>query len=209
VGKRKIPRAAIADLAEMCAFLGKLVNEPPANPIKRYLSLMKKYDDYFFDAPWLMEYDFEKATTFTDTDQAFLFANKEEFQDRLATVCLKKNIYVKGFMGIWGMYWTEQAYHKQFVRPKLKPVSDAFVKYAEGSEDALEVLGKLKNEFQGIVFIHNGLIDYLETSYLDKQKNQLLTKILEVIHTLEGLPECNKYRCKLQRENTPRQQECS
>jgi hypothetical protein len=200
VGRRRIPRAAIADLAEMCKFLGKLDNEPPAKPLKRYLGLMEKYDDYFFDVPWRMEYDFEKATTFTDTDQTFLFANEEELQDRLATVCLKKNIYVKGFMGIWGMYWTEQAYHKQFVRPKLKPVSDAFLKYAEGSDDAQEVLGKLKSEFHDVDFIHDGLINYLETNYLDKQKDKLLTKILEVIHTLEGLRECNAYRCRLQRE---------
>jgi hypothetical protein len=209
VGKRKIPRAAIADLAEMCKFLGKLNKEPPSESLKLYLDLMKVYADYFFDEPWPMEYDFEKATTFTNAEQAFLFAEEEELQIRLATVCLKKNIYVKGFMGIWGMYWTEQAYHKQFVRPKLKPVSDAFLKYAEGSEDALDVLGKLKSEFQGVDFIHDGLVDYLETNYLDKQKGNLITKILEVIHTLEGVPECNAYRCKLQREKSPREQECS
>jgi hypothetical protein len=200
VGKRRIPRAAIADLAELCKFLGKLDNEPPAKPLKRYLSLMEKYADYFFDEPWLMEYDFKKATTFTDTDQAFLFANEEEFQDRLATVCLKKNIYLNGFMGIFGMYWTEQAYHKQFVRPKLKPVSDAFLKYAEYSEDAQEILDKLEKEFQDLAFIHDGLVDYLETNYLDKQKSKLLSRILEATHLQKGLPECNEYRCKLNRQ---------
>jgi hypothetical protein len=200
VGKRKIPRAAIADLAEMCKFLGKLNKEPPSESLKLYLDLMELYDAYFFDEPWPIEYDFEKATTFTDTDQSFLFAEKDELQIRLATVCLKKNIYVKGFMGIWGMYWTEQAYHKQFVRPKLKPVSDAFLKYAEGSDDAQEVLDKLEKEFQDIRFIHDGLVDYLETNYLDKQKNKLIARILETIHLQKGLPECNEYRCRLQRQ---------
>lgn len=209
MGKRRIPRAALADLADVCKFLGKQIGEPAAEVLKYYLALMEKYDYYFFSEPWQQEYNFEAATTFTDADQAFLFANEEEFAERLETVCLKKNIYLNGFMGIFGMFWTKQAYHEQFVRPKLKPVADAFVKYAEGSDDALGVLGKLKSEFQEVDFIHDGLVDYLETNYLDKQKGELMTKILEAIHTLEGLPECNAHRCKWQRESTPKQQECS
>jgi hypothetical protein len=60
--------------------------------------------------------------------------------------------------------------------------------------------GRLKGEFQSAGFIHDGLVDYREINYPDKQKDKLLTEILEVIHTLEGLPECNEYRCKLQRQ---------
>jgi hypothetical protein len=206
VGKCRIPRAAIAGLAEMCEYIGKHHNEPAAVSLKRYLGLMEKYADYFFDEPWPVEYDFEKATAFTDTDEAFLFAGDEDFQDRLTTVCLKKNIYVKGFMGIWGMFWTEQAYHTQFVRPKLKPVSDAFLKYAEASDDAQEVLSKLEQEFQDIWFIHDGLVDYLETNYLDKQKDKLLTRILEATHLQKGLPECNEYRCITKRQMLKQQE---
>lgn len=200
MGKRNIPRAAFDDLADTCERLSKSSGEPAGEILKRYLGLMKKYEDYFFSEPWPEEYNFDKATSFTDEDIAFLSANEEEFADRLETILIRKNIFLNGFMNVFGMMWTEHAYQEQFVRPKLKPVSDAFLKYAEGSDDAQEVLEKLKNEFKDAAFVHDGLIDYIETNYLDKQKDKLLTRILEDIHKQEELPECNQYRCRLQRE---------
>ena len=199
---RKIPKAALSDLAEMCQFLGKHYGEPAADFLKLNLGLMEKYDYYFFNEKWPQEYNFEHATTFTNEDQDFLFTDKEDFTERLETVSLKKNIYMNGFMGIMGMFWTRQAYHEQFVRPKLKPVSEAFLKYAESSDDPQEVLGKVKNEFQGlkVEFIHDALVDYRETNYPDKQKDKLLANILEITHTVEGLPECGEYMCKLKRD---------
>jgi len=48
--------------------------------------------------------------------------------------------------------------------------------------------------------IHASLIDLLENEYLDKEKDLLVAKILEMIHIEEGLPPCSEYRCKRQRE---------
>jgi len=112
VGKRKIPRAALADLVEMCEWMSKFNAETAGEILKFYLGLMDKYDYYFFSEPWPENYDFDRATTFTEADHAFLFANKEEFAERFQTVLLKKNLYLNGFMGI-GMMWTQQAYNKQ------------------------------------------------------------------------------------------------
>jgi hypothetical protein len=59
----------------------------------------------------------------------------------------------------------------------------------------------LKEQFNNDVgLIHASLIDLLENEYLDKEKDLLVAKILELIHTEEGLPPCSKYRCKRQRE---------
>jgi hypothetical protein len=73
---------------------------------------MDKYSDYFFDEPWQENYDYERATTFTKTDQAFLNVNRE-FEDRLQTVLLKKNIHLHGFQGVIGMMWTQQSYSNE------------------------------------------------------------------------------------------------
>lgn len=74
---------------------------------------MDKYDYYFFSEPWPENYSDDAATTFTEADQAFLSANKEEFQERFQTVLLKKNFYLNGFQGPIGMMWTQDAYDEQ------------------------------------------------------------------------------------------------
>ena len=112
MGKRKIPRAALSDLVEMCEWMSKFNVETAGEILKFYLGLMDKYDYYFFSEPWPENYDFDRATTFTEADHAFLSANKEDFEDRFWTVLLKKNLYLNGFMGI-GMMWTQQACEKQ------------------------------------------------------------------------------------------------
>jgi hypothetical protein len=120
VRKRKIPRAALADLAMTCEFFSNVTGEPAGENLKRYLALMDKYDYYFFNEPWPENYDYKKATAFTETDQAFLSANKEEFDDRYETVLIKKNLYLNGFMGPIGMMWTQQAYEEQHNMQNLK-----------------------------------------------------------------------------------------
>ena len=117
MGRRKIPRAALADLVEMCEWMSKFNAETAGEILKFYLGLMDKYDYYFFSEPWPENYDFERATTFTEADQAFLSANKEDFEDRFWTVLLKKNLYLNGFMGI-GMMWTQQAYEERHTTDK-------------------------------------------------------------------------------------------
>ena len=54
-----------------------------------------------------------KVTTFTQANQAFPSANKEEFPERLQTLLLKKNLYLNGFMTTGMLIWTPQAYEKQ------------------------------------------------------------------------------------------------
>jgi hypothetical protein len=103
------------------------------------------------------------------------------------------------------MDWTQRAFHERFVRPELKPVSDAFLRYAESSDDAAEILDKLKAEFNtaefdSVFIIHVALLDRLETEDLRPPQDLLVARILELIHTQEGLPMCSDYRCRLQRE---------
>jgi len=198
--KRKIPRKALEPLMEMCEWLSKETGKPATDIFKRYLGLMDKYADYFFSEPWPKDYVYEEATTFTDEDLDFLLKRDGKFWERFETICLKKNMYLEGFMGYFGMYWTRQAFYEEFVRPGLKPIWEAFEKYAEKDEDARSVLDKLKEQFKEVVYIHASLIDLLENEYLDKATGLLAARILELIHTEEGLPPCGEYRCKLQRK---------
>jgi len=184
---------------EMCEWESKESGESAAEIFKRYLGLMDKYADYFFSEPWPKDYDFERSTAFTDEDLDFLLEKDGEFWDRFEAMCLKKNMCLEGFMGYFGMYWTRQAFYKEFVRPGLMPVVEAFRACAEEDRDARSVLGKLKEQFE-VRLIHDGLVDLLENEYLDEAKNLLVAKVLELIHTEENLPACHKYRCKLQRE---------
>lgn len=183
---------------QMCKMLSE-EREPASDVFKRYIGLMNKYADYFFDKPWPSKYDYEEATTFTDEDLEFLYENEEEFWERFQTMCLKKNMYLDGFMGIFGMYWTRQAFYEEFVRPGLKPILESFEMYAEKDEDPRSVLNKLNEQFD-VRLIHASLLDLLEHEYLDKTKGLLVANMLELIHTEEHLPPCGEYRCDLQRK---------
>jgi hypothetical protein len=119
VRKCKLPRAAMNDLVMTAEFFAKFDDGEPAGKIlKTYLKLMDKYSDYFFSEPWPENYNYEKATTFTETDQAFLAEKKEEFNERWETVLLKKNFFLNGFMGPIGIMWTQTTYNEQFGKPK-------------------------------------------------------------------------------------------
>lgn len=115
------------------------------------------------------------------------------------TVFLKKNISLEGFNAIAGMFWTEQAYYKQFIKPELKPVSEAFKELAKTGISAEEILTKLKEQFGDISLVHLSLVDLLEVECLDEPQDLKASEVMELIHTKEGYPECEERRCKLQR----------
>jgi len=185
---------------QTCEWLSKEWGRPATEIFKEFLELMNKYADYFFSKPWPEKYDYDEATSFTDEDLEFLFENEEEFQDRYTTVSLKKNMHLEhGFMGYFGLFWTQQAFHEKFFRPLYKPVLEAFDSFAQEDEDARSVLNKLKKQFK-VRLIHNSLVDLIEHDYPDKSRAFLVAGMLELIHTEEGLPPCGKYYCKSQRE---------
>ena len=194
-GKRKIPRNAVEPLMQTCELLSKEWEKPAKEIFKNFLELMNKYADYFFSKPWPEKYDYEEATTFTDEDVDFLFENEEEFPDRYTTVSLRKNMYLEGgFMGYFGMFWTQQAFHEKFVRPGYKPVLEAFESFAQGNEDARSMLNRLKEQFSARL-IHNSLTDLLEYEYPDESRRRLIEEMFELLHMDEGLPSCGNDRC--------------
>jgi len=193
--KRKIPRNAVEPLMQTCELLSKEWKKPALEIFKSFLELMNKYADYFFSKPFPKKYDYDEATTFTEEDIEFLFESEEEFQDRYTTVCLKKNMNLEvGFMGYFGMFWTQQAFHEEFVRPGYKPVLEAFDSVVQGKGDARSVLNELKKQFSARL-IHSSLIDLLEHEYPDESKRKMIEEMFELLHTDEGLPSCGNTRC--------------
>ena len=185
---------------QTCEWLSKEWGRPATEIFKEFLELMNKYDDYFFSKPWPRKYDHDEATSFTDEDLEFLFEDEKEFQERYTTVSLKKNMYLEhGFMGYFGLFWTQQAFDERFFRPLYKHVLEVFDGLAQKDEDAGSVLNKLKEQFE-VRLIHNSLVDLAEHEHLDKLRALLVAKMFELIHIDEGLPPCGEYDCKLQRE---------
>jgi hypothetical protein len=194
--RRKIPKNAVEPLMETCEWLSREWKKQPSDIFEHFLDLMSKYVDYFFSQPWPKKYDHEEATTFTDEDIDFVFESEEEFANRYTTVCLKKNINLEhGFMGYFGMFWTQQAFHEQFYRPLYKPVLEAFESFAQGSNDAHSLVNKLKEQFS-VKLIHDSLIDLLEHEYPDDSRLKLIKEMCELLHTDEGLPSCGETRCE-------------
>jgi hypothetical protein len=193
--KRKIPRNAVEPLMQTCEMLSEEWKKPPKEIFESFLELMNRYGDYFFSKPWPEKYDYEEATTFTDEDTDFLLENEEEFSDRYTTICLKKNINLEiGFMGYFGMFWTQQAFHEKFVRPGYKPVLEAFDSFAQKNEEAQSLLNKMKEQFSAGL-IHDSLVDLVEHEYLGESKRRLIGEMFELLHVEEGLPPCGNSRC--------------
>ena len=115
--KPKIPKVSLNDLIDACELLGELEGKPASEVFKGFLALMEKYEHYFFNEEWPNEYNFDVATTFTPEDREFLFENEAELEDRLMTVCLKKSVYLGGFM-FFGLIWTQEAYDEEFSKPE-------------------------------------------------------------------------------------------
>jgi len=210
--KRKIPRNAVEMMTHACEMLSDEWKKPAAEIFKGFLELMNRYADYFFSKPWPKKYDYKEATTFTDEDLDFLFESEDEFSDRYTTVCLKKNMNLEvGFMGYFGIFWTQQAFHEQYIRPLFKPVLETFenlLKENEGglarkTEDARNVLSRLKEQFSASL-IHDSLIDLVEHEYPDESRRRLVGKLFDLLHADEGLPPCGNVRC-----NWYQREECS
>jgi hypothetical protein len=202
--KRKVqlPRAAVEQLmsaAQMASERGK--KKTAQDIFKGYLRLMDKYSDYFFSEPWLKKWDIKRATTFSREDLDFINENDDEFVDRAVTVFMKKNISLEGFNASWGMFWTEQAYYEQFVKPDLKQVYEAFKELVNTGAGAEEILTKLL-ENDDVGFVHSSLVELLkDENYLwdNKPLDLKVSEALEFIHTKEGYPECEEDECKRQR----------
>lgn len=202
----KIPRMALEPLMQTCEWMSRQGGKSAEDIFKSYLGLMNRYADYFFSEPWPKKYDHERAMSFTNEDLEFLFAVEGEFWQRFETMCLKKNMYLDGFVGYFGMYWTKQAFYEKFVRPELKPILEAFEKHAEEDRDARSVLKKLKEQFNHLALVHVSLVDLLEHEYLDKARGLLVGEMLELMHKEEGLPPCGEYRCELSRKELHKDQ---
>jgi hypothetical protein len=183
----------------ICEEMSKKTDKTAMELFKTYLTLMDKYSDYFFSEPWPIKYEYDLATTFTPEDLDFLHANEDEYADRFLTLCLKKNMSLEGFNAPFGTFWTQQAYHEQFIRSELKPVFEAFKALAKTGASAEEILTKLKEQFEDIFLVHLSLVDLLEVECLAEPIDLKAKEVLDLIHTKEGLPECGEYRCKLQR----------
>ena len=128
--QRKLPKTTIEDLTQSCELMSKYSGQPAGEIFQRYLDLIDKYAEYFFNAPWPAKYDFTKATTFTEEDMQFIMGNIGEFNvqeagDRFDLICLKKTVSLEGSPGYWGLFWAHQA-----LEAKLEQSS------AENSDDA-------------------------------------------------------------------------
>ena len=193
--QRKIPRNAVEPLMQTCEWLSKDWDKPATEIFKSFLELMTKYEDYFFSQPWPEKYDYKEATSFTDEDVDFILESEDDFADRYTTICLKKNMCLDvGFMGYFGMFWTQKAFDKEFFGPLYKEVLETFNNLLQEGGNARNMLDKLKERF-GINRIHNSLIDLLEHEYPDKVTRKLIEDMLELLHTVEGLPSCGRSMC--------------
>jgi hypothetical protein len=194
--RRKLPRNAVETLMYACEMLSEEWGKPATEIFKGFLELMNKYADYFFSKPWPEKYDYAEATTFTDEDVDFLFEGiKNELLDRYTTICLKKNMNMEiGFMGYFGIYWTQKAFDERFFRPCYKPVLEAFEKYAQENKDAREVLGNLKKQFDAYL-IHSSLVDLLEHEYPREVTRKLIEEIFQLLHTVKRLKPCGNFAC--------------
>lgn len=196
--KNQLPRAALDQLADAAKEVSAKAKGKTAMEIfKRYLTLMDKYRDYFFNEPWPKKWDINRAITFTSEDLEFIDEKEDEYVDRVLTVFMKKNISLKGF-NTFGIFWTEQAYHKRFIKPELKRVYEAFKELAKTGISAQEVLTKLKEQ-EDVSFVHLSLVELLKDESLDQPLDLKVAEVLELIHTKEG-DECEEEQCKRQRE---------
>ncbi len=199
--KRRIPKKAVEDLVETCEWvlkLGSKRSETPQELFSEYLSLMDRYADYFFSEPWPEEYDKDAATTITDEDEAFLFGNIKEFYDRRMTVCLRKNMYLGGFEGIYGLLRVQYAIKEKYFKPLYEWVMGEFEEMLKESNDARVLLDTLKADLS-ISFIHDCFTDFLDGHYPDKDERKVINEILELLHTEEGMPPCDDYFCSWSR----------
>jgi hypothetical protein len=193
--KRKIPKASVEPFLAACEEYSRVSGIPAASWFRHFMGLIDRYSEYFFSEPWPQKFDIHESTKFSEEDIDFLFESKDgTLYDRLTTVCLRKNFYHEGFMGLFGMKWTDNAYHRQFVRPTFEPVLEAFDAINQ-EKDPRKVLNKLMEDYE-LEHIHDSLIDLLETTYPEKPVRKLIEDIFFLVHDEENLPSCGQYRCE-------------
>ncbi len=95
------------------------------------------------------------------------------------------------------MFHTKQAFYELFVLPELKPIVEAFEELAKTELKAEEILEKLKETCQDLSIIH---WSFEEKVGFESPLDLRAAEILELIHTKEGLPECESSSCKFLRE---------
>ena len=99
--KGKLPKSAVRSLAEYCRIMASEGNDSAAEIFRRYLELMKKYEDFFFSKPWPEELG--KPTIqdldLSDEERKFLGDSKGygERCDRFLVFCLRRSISLGGF----------------------------------------------------------------------------------------------------------------
>lgn len=95
--ERKLPKAAIEPLLELCLKISKEIGKSACEIFKEYLELMNKYADYFFCELWPERLD--KHFELSDADVDFIKnarSYKEECE-RFVVVCLRRNLSTEGF----------------------------------------------------------------------------------------------------------------
>lgn len=194
--KKKIPKEAVEPLVETCETYSELTKKPAEVFFERFLGLMKKYEDYFFMEPWPKEFDHHRSLEITDEDLDFLCdGDHHDFYDRLTTVCLRKNMFLKGgFMGFWGMVWTRKAVIKVVFGPLYEDVFDAFQRLRNEGKTTGDILAILKQE-HSCKIIHDSLIDFLEHNCPDVEMRKAIDDMVELLHSAEGLPSCGYGVC--------------
>jgi hypothetical protein len=181
-------------LLDTCKWLSHDWEKPAEEIFKRFLSLMKKYEDYFYSEPWPKKFDHRVSTNITDDDYEFLMADPEEFGDRRITVLLRKNIYMDGFMGFFGMLWTDDRIEDIVFRPTYKEVFGKFEEMKQNAKTIPEILAALLTEYSKWT-IHDSFTDYLEHNYPDKETRNQIDDLVTELHTEENLPSCKTDSC--------------
>jgi len=196
-----IPRESVAPLLETCDWLVRLDDweESPEEIFKYFLGLMKKYRDYFFSEPWPLKYDHTVALAITAADEEFLFADPGDFADREFAVCLRKSIYMHGFMGYYGIMWVQDAISKKYFWPLYEEVLACFDGLVKGGADAQCAVEGLKKD-NPVRFIHNSLVHRLETSYPSGAERKFIGEVLVLLHDKEGVRECKNWFCSHHRK---------
>ncbi len=99
--KGMLPKSAVRSLTEYCGIMASESNDSAAEIFRRYLELMKKYEDFFFSKPWPEELG--KPTIqdldLSDEERKFLGEGKDYVErcERFLVFCLRRSISLEGF----------------------------------------------------------------------------------------------------------------
>jgi len=106
---KRIPQNALTPLAELCNLLSSLsdTEEQPISFFKRIIQGMDEHANYFFDKPWPQRYQFNEATSLSETDLNFTQNfGRDEFTNNLYLLCVKKNMNLADGFSLFGFFWT-------------------------------------------------------------------------------------------------------